>query len=73
MELKLETDHQYPHMQALFAAELARKHERSTITLEDRNGKAVFRISARDTAALRQHETVTSIQECTRRHKRQCL
>jgi tRNA threonylcarbamoyladenosine modification (KEOPS) complex Pcc1 subunit len=53
MNLTLTTDHPYGHLQQLFASELARKHERSAVTIEDHQGKAAFHIIADDTAALR--------------------
>ena len=52
MEVTLKSDHPYAHMHALFASELKRTHERSTVTIEDQ-GNAVFHITAKDTAALR--------------------
>jgi len=61
MEVTLKTDHPYTHMHALFASELKRTHERSTITIED-HGNAVFHITAKDTGALRAAmNSITSI------------
>lgn len=57
----LTTDGPYAHLQKLFAAELERRHERSSITLTEEHGHAVFHISAHDTTALRAAiNTVTS-------------
>jgi tRNA threonylcarbamoyladenosine modification (KEOPS) complex Pcc1 subunit len=62
MKLTLTTDEEFADMQALFASELARHHERSSIALENVGGKAVFNVEARDTAALRAAvNTITSI------------
>jgi tRNA threonylcarbamoyladenosine modification (KEOPS) complex Pcc1 subunit len=62
MKLTLTTDEEFGKMQQLFASELARTHERSSITLTDADGKAVFHITAKDTSALRAAmNTVTSI------------
>jgi tRNA threonylcarbamoyladenosine modification (KEOPS) complex Pcc1 subunit len=58
----LKTDASFLHLQKLFATELSRKHDRSSITLEEEHGKAVFLISATDTTALRAAiNTVTSV------------
>jgi tRNA threonylcarbamoyladenosine modification (KEOPS) complex Pcc1 subunit len=57
----ITTEEPYGKMQRLFASELERKHERSSITLEDEDGNASFRITANDTTALRAAvNTVTS-------------
>jgi tRNA threonylcarbamoyladenosine modification (KEOPS) complex Pcc1 subunit len=62
MKLTLETQEPYEHMHVLFAAELERKHERSSIILENANDKALFRVEAQDIAALRAAvNTITSI------------
>ena len=59
---ELVTEQPYEQMQQLFKTELERKHERSSITLQDRQGKAVFNINAQDTTSLRAAmNTITSI------------
>jgi tRNA threonylcarbamoyladenosine modification (KEOPS) complex Pcc1 subunit len=58
----LTTNEPFTHLQKLFATELDRKHERSSITLTEEHGKAVFSINATDTTALRAAiNTVTSV------------
>lgn len=57
----ITTEEHHEQIRKLMAAELERKHDRSTITLENHNGKAVFHIAANDTTALRAAiNTVTS-------------
>jgi tRNA threonylcarbamoyladenosine modification (KEOPS) complex Pcc1 subunit len=53
MKLTLETKESYSDIEQLFAAELARTHARSKITVANVGGKAVFTIAADDTTALR--------------------
>ena len=57
----ITTDEHHEQIQKLMAAELERKHDRSSVTLENHGGKAVFNIAANDTTALRAAvNTVTS-------------
>ena len=58
----IRTEHPYEEIRQLFATELARKHERSTIELAQEHSKAVFNITASDVTALRAAtNTVTSV------------
>lgn len=58
----ITTAHPHDEIQQLFATELARTHERSSITLANERGKAAFTITASDTTALRAAiNTVTSV------------
>lgn len=58
----ITTAHPHDEIKALFAMELERKHERSSIALDNASGKATFTITANDTTALRAAiNTVTSV------------
>jgi tRNA threonylcarbamoyladenosine modification (KEOPS) complex Pcc1 subunit len=58
----ITTEQPYDKMRQLFAAELARTHERSTITLNNKDGRAAFDVKAKDTPALRAAlNTITSV------------
>jgi len=58
----LITEQPHTVLQRLFAKELERKHDRSTISLENSNEFGVFVITAQDVGALRAAlNSVTSI------------
>ena len=62
MKLTLQTDEEFSSVHVLFASELKRRHERSTVTLENVGGKAVFIVIAQDVSALRASlNSITSI------------
>ena len=57
----ITTEEPFTQLDKLFKTELERKHERSSITIKENNGNAVFHITANDTTALRAAvNTVTS-------------
>jgi len=62
MKCILYTEQPYEEIWQLFKTELERQHARSSITLTDEDGMAVFTINAEDIAALRAAtNSITSI------------
>lgn len=62
MRVQLYTDEPYLEMKRLFKSELERQHERSEVTLEEKDGKTTFTITAQDISALRAaFNSITSI------------
>lgn len=49
----LNTPHKAEDMERIFATEIDRQHKRSKLSIEEDDGKAVFRIDAEDPTALR--------------------
>ncbi len=58
----IQTTFDFTHVHTLCKQELAREHNRSKTTLENKNGHAIFTIEAQDITALRAAtNTITSI------------